>query len=87
MSFVGKKVAALVISDDSSLRVSGEEALARELTARGMQAVATYRIAPAEELRKAETAKPWFEKAGVEGVVVVRPVASTRGSHIRPAPG
>jgi hypothetical protein len=76
VSFAGKKVAALVISDDDSLRVAGEESLVRELNARGMQAVATYRIAPKEELRRAETAKPWFEKANVEGVVAVRPVSS-----------
>jgi hypothetical protein len=75
VSFAGKKVAALVISNDDSLRVSGEEALVRELTARGMQAVAAYRIAPKEELRGADTAKPWFEKAGVEGIVAVRPVS------------
>ena len=82
VSFAGKKVAALVISNDDSLRVAGEESLVRELTARGMQAVATYRIAPKEELRSAETAKPWFEKANVEGVVVVRPVsADTRQAY------
>ena len=75
VSFVGKKVAALVISNDDSLRVSGEEALVRELKERGMQAVATYRIAPREEMRTAETAKPWFEKAGVDGIVAVRPVS------------
>lgn len=75
VNFVGKKVAALVISNDDSLRVAGEESLARELNARGVQAVATYRIAPKEELRRAETARPWFEKAGVEGVAVVRPVS------------
>jgi hypothetical protein len=79
VSFAGKKVAALVISHDESLRVAGEEALARELTARGMQGVATYRIAPKEELQSGERAKVWFEKAGVEGVVAVRPVgADTR---------
>jgi hypothetical protein len=43
---------------------------------RGIQAVATYRLAPKEELRKPETAKPWFEKANVEGVVAVRPISS-----------
>ena len=51
VSFAGKKVAALVIAQDDSLRVSGEEALVRELTARGLQSVATYRIAPKEELK------------------------------------
>ena len=82
MSFFGKKVAALVISNDDSLRVAGEESLVRELAARGIQAVASYRIAPKEELRRADTARPWFEKAGVEGVVAVRPVsADTQRSY------
>jgi len=76
VSFAGKKVAALVISNDDSLRIAGEESLMRELNARGMQAVATYRIAPKEELRRAETAKTWFERANVEGVVAVRPVSA-----------
>ena len=75
-NFFGKKVAALVISNDDSLRMSGEEALARALGARGIQAVATYRMAPKEVLRSAETAKQWFEKANVEGVVAIRPVSA-----------
>ena len=37
VSFAGKKVAALVISKDESLRMSGEEALVSELTARGLK--------------------------------------------------
>jgi hypothetical protein len=75
VNFAGKKVAALVISKDDSLRIAGEESLVRELNKRGMQAVATYRIAPKEELAQPETAKPWFEKANIEGVVAVRPVS------------
>jgi hypothetical protein len=78
VSLAGKKVAALVISTDDSLRVAGEESLMRELSARGMQGVATYRIAPKEELQRAETAKVWFERAGIEGVVAVRPVSADR---------
>jgi hypothetical protein len=85
VSFAGRKVAALVISNDDSLRVSGEEALAKELTARGMQALATYRLAPKEEMRRAETARPWFEKAGVEGVVAVRPVSAETEQKYTPS--
>ena len=85
VSFAGKKVAALVISNDDSLRVAGEEALVRELTDRGMQAVATYRIAPKEELRSAETARPWFEKGGFEGVVAVRPISAETQQVYTPA--
>ena len=85
VSFAGKKVAALVITTDDSLRVAGEEALTRELTGRGLQGVATYRIAPKEELAKPETARPWFEKHAVEGVVAVRPVSSEKRTNYTPA--
>jgi hypothetical protein len=74
-SFTGKKVAALVISQDDNLRISGEEQLARDLTALGMQGVASYRMIPREELTSAEKARPWFERAGIEGVVSLRPVS------------
>jgi hypothetical protein len=75
VSFVGKKVAALVMTSDQNLRISAEEALARQLEARGAQAIATYRIAPAPELASADRARPWFERAGIEGVVALRPVS------------
>jgi hypothetical protein len=78
ISFAGKKVAAVVISPDESLRMSGEEAMVRELTARGMQGVAAYRIVPREELQSADKAKGWFERAGVEGVVALRPVSAEK---------
>jgi hypothetical protein len=74
LSFAGKKVAALVIADSQSLQMSGEEALVRELTARGVTGTATYRFVPREELKSAEQAKGWFERSKVEGVVVLRPL-------------
>jgi len=84
VSFVGKKVAALVITQDDSLRISGEESLVRELTARRLESVATYRIAPKEELQSAERAKAWFEKANVEGVVALRPVSKEKRTTYNP---
>jgi hypothetical protein len=76
VSFTGKKVAVLVISKDQDLRVSGEETLAREIgTARGLQTVAAYRLVPREELEDPQKARGWFERAGVEGVIALRPVA------------
>jgi len=74
LNFAMKKVAALVITDSQSLQMSGEEALARELTERGVNGTPTYRFVPREELKSAEKAKPWFERANVEGVVALRPV-------------
>jgi hypothetical protein len=84
VSFAGKKVAALVITNDDSLRVSGEEALVRELSARGMQGVATYRIAPKEELSDPDKAKPWFERSNVEGVIALRPVSADKRNTYTP---
>jgi hypothetical protein len=76
-TFAGKKVAALIISADEGLRVSGEEALVRELAAIGLaQGVASYRIVPREELRDPAKARGWYERAGVEGVVTMRLVSA-----------
>lgn len=76
-TFSGKKVAALIISDDLNLRMAGEEALVRELAALGLaQGVATYRIIPKEELRDPDKAKGWYERAGVEGIVSMRLVSA-----------
>jgi hypothetical protein len=74
MSYAGRKVVGLVVSDDLSLRMSAEEALARELTARGVEGVAAYRVIPGEEIRNTENAKRWFEKIGAAGVVIMRVV-------------
>jgi hypothetical protein len=79
LNFAGKKVAALVITDNQSLQMSGEEALTRELTARGVTGTPTYRFVPREELKSAESAKGWFERAKVEGVVALRPVRAEKG--------
>jgi len=75
VSFTGKKVATLVMSSDDSLRMSGEEGLVTELKARGINAVAAYRMIPKEELKDPDKARGWFERTGVEGVIVMRPVS------------
>jgi hypothetical protein len=70
--FAGKKVIALVFTTDDSLRMSAEEALAREITARGPQGVAAYRAIPRELLTDKAKAKDWFEHSGNVGVVALR---------------
>ena len=74
LDFAGKKVAAVLISQDTSLRMSAEEALVREINARGPQGVASYRMVPKELLSDKKAAKEWFERAGIAGLVVLRPV-------------
>ena len=84
LNFAMKKVAALVITDSQSLQMSGEEALARELTERGVNGTPTYRFVPREELKSAEKAKPWFERAKVDGVVALRPVKRETAQEYSP---
>ena len=78
LGFAGKKVAAAVISDDQDLQVSAEEALANELIARGVKGVAAYRVIPREEMRDKVKVKGWFERSGVEGLVVMRIISADK---------
>ena len=84
VSFKGQKVVALVMSHDMSLRMSAEEALARELSSRGMQGVAAYRMIPPEELKDTARAKGWFDREAVAGVVALRPVSQERVKRYGP---
>jgi hypothetical protein len=84
VSFKGQKVVALVISDDMSLRMSGEEALTRELSARGIQGVSAYKLIPLPELKDPERARGWFERGGVAGVVALRPVSQEKVKRYPP---
>jgi len=70
--YAGKKVVGLIVSNDMSLRISSEEALARELTSKGVQGLAAYKVIPREEIRDKDTVKAWFERTGAAGVVVLR---------------
>jgi hypothetical protein len=58
--------------------MSAEEALGRELSARGMQAVAAYRTIPTEELKNVDRAKAWLQREATAGVVTLRPVSQTK---------
>jgi hypothetical protein len=84
VNFKGKKVAALVISEDLSLRMSAEEALARELTARGIDGTAAYRQIPTQELKNPDAAKQWFARESVAGVVALRPVSQEKVKRYTP---
>jgi hypothetical protein len=79
INFAGRKVAAVLIVDDQSLRVAAEEALAREITTLGPIGVPAYQIIPQEELTKTDAAKGWFERRGIAGLVVLRPVKIETG--------
>ena len=73
-NFKGQKVAALVMSTDQSVRFGAEDALARELSARGAVGIPAYSLIPKELNQDKEKAKEFMEKANVVGVVVMRVV-------------
>ena len=78
LDYTGKKVVALVITADDSLRMSAEEALVREISARGPQGVAAYRLIPREEMTDKDKAKGWFDRSGAAGVVALRLVGQDK---------
>jgi hypothetical protein len=85
LAFAGKKVIAVVMTGDQNLEVSGEEALVRELNARGVSGVAAYRMIPREELKDPEKAKGWVTRAKGDGVVVLRVLSSDKETTYRPS--
>lgn len=72
VNFSGKKVAAFALGVTEPMRRDTEDALAREISARGAQGVSGYSIVPSTELRDREAAKAKLRQAGVEGVVLLR---------------
>lgn len=72
VTYAGKRVVGLIVSDDMALRQSAEEALARELTAKGVRGVPAYQMIPKEEVRDKDRAKAWFERTTTAGVVIMR---------------
>jgi hypothetical protein len=87
----GEKVAAVVMVGDHAIRLAGEDALARELSARGAQGVSMYSLVPGGVLDEAK-ARAAAEQAGIVGVVAMRPVRvdkeiSSRPTHAGPMPG
>jgi len=74
LSFKGKKVAALIVSKEEGVRYGAEDALAREITARGAVGIPAYSLIPKEITQDKEKAKEFLAKAGVVGVVAMRAV-------------
>jgi hypothetical protein len=72
LNFQGRKVAALIISDNTSTRFSAEDLLARELRARGVEGIPAYDLIPQSETRDKDRARTLFNQAGIVGVVVMR---------------
>jgi hypothetical protein len=72
----GKVVAAVFVSADESRRRAAEDALVRDLNARGAHGVAAYTLLPPSIHANSEQARERFKAAGVEGVVTMRVISS-----------
>jgi len=71
----GSKVASVVMMKDESSRRPAEDALAREITARGAQGIPMYTLLPGASPSDEAAARAACEKAGVQGIVVIKPTA------------
>lgn len=78
LSLKWKKVVALVVVDQEALRYAAEDEAAREITVHGGVGVPAYTLLPQADIREKERARTSFEEAGVEAVVVLRPIAKER---------
>jgi hypothetical protein len=78
LSFKGKKVMALVMSQDESVRYGAEDTLAQEITRLGAVGISAYGLVPKELQQDKVKAKEFIEKAGVVGVVSMRVVGNDK---------
>jgi hypothetical protein len=81
----GAKVAAVAMMRNEAARRAAEDALAREITARGAQGVPMYSISPDARPESEQAVKTAIEGAGVAGVVVMRPVGKDKEIVSTPA--
>jgi hypothetical protein len=70
----GARVAAVVMMRNEAARRSAEDTLANAISAHGAQGVPMYQIFPDARPKSEDEAKKALEKAGMAGVVVMRPV-------------
>jgi hypothetical protein len=76
LRLAGRKVAAVFISKNATFRRRAEDALAREISARGAQGMPAYTVLSDDEVKDQAVAREKFEKLGFSGAVVMRVVGS-----------
>jgi len=80
----GQKVVGLFMSNNPTLRRSAEDAMVRELVARGAQGVPAYTVLDDTEIRDRDSAKRKLESLGFAGAVVMRIVGSRNEYRYEP---
>jgi hypothetical protein len=74
LRLTGQKVVGLFLSKSPATRRKAEDAMAREISARGARGVPAYTVLSDEEVKDQEAAKAKLEKLGFGGAVVMRVV-------------
>lgn len=76
ISLSGKTIGVVFVTAEESLRRTGENALALDLSARGARGFGTYRLLPGAENQnvEAEAAQARLKAAGADAVVMMRVV-------------
>ena len=80
----GKKVVGLFINRDVALRRSAEDAMAREISARGASGVAAYSVLGDDEIKDKERVRARLEQLGFAGAVVMRIAGKETQVEYRP---
>jgi hypothetical protein len=75
----GRKVVGVFIALNPAVRHRAEDAMAREISARGAEGVAAYTVLSDDEIKDQDASKAKLERLGFAGVVVMR----VAGSEIR----
>lgn len=70
----GAKVVAIFVSRNPTTRRIAEDALAREISARGSQGVPAYTILSDDEIKDQESARAKLDQLGYHGAIVMRVV-------------
>ena len=81
----GKKVLAVFMSGNDTVRYPAEEAMARELSARGAEAVSAHTIFSDADLRDADAIKQQAADLGYTAAFIIRPTGTTTVYDYTPA--
>jgi len=82
----GQKVAAVAMMSDNGSRREAEDKLAKELTARGADGVALYRVTPNTNPTDEAQVRAALEQQNFKGAVVMHPVGKKTETHVTADP-
>jgi hypothetical protein len=80
-----QKVVTVFISNDTTLRHSGEDQLVRDLRARGVDATPAYAVLGDEKISDVKSVKSKLRERGFDGVVTMRVIDRDTGFETAPA--